>query len=76
VLWADTRPALAMPDEYKTDDPVESYRNYYVGAKRHLLQYTNRTPPEWMTEKFLWEVRHITRSDGTKVPRWRPAPEI
>lgn len=25
--------ALAMPDEYKVDNPVQSYRNYYLGEK-------------------------------------------
>jgi hypothetical protein len=37
--------ALAMPDEYKTDCVHESYKNYYLGAKAHLLKYTNRTNP-------------------------------
>lgn len=41
--------ALAMPDEYKTDDPVTSYRNYYRGAKRDFASY--RAPavtPSWL----------------------------
>lgn len=29
-------------------DPVQSYRNYYKGAKKHLHKYTNREMPEWM----------------------------
>ena len=40
--------ALAMPDQYKTDDPVESYRNYYLGEKRHLFRWKNRNQPEWI----------------------------
>ena len=28
-----TEPAKAMPDEYKVKSVVESYRNYYIGAK-------------------------------------------
>lgn len=43
-----TKPALAMPDEYKCDDPVQSYRNYYRKEKLHLLQYTRRNPPVWL----------------------------
>lgn len=42
--------ALAMPDEFKTDDPVESYRNYYRGAKRDFASY--RAPaitPSWLS---------------------------
>lgn len=36
-----------MPDEYKVDDPVESYRNYYRGAKAYIAKWTGRNPPEW-----------------------------
>lgn len=40
--------ALAMPDEYKCDDPVESYRAYYRGAKADMLTYRNRNQPYWL----------------------------
>ena len=50
TFQTDTPFALAMPDEYKTDDPVQSYRNYYRGAKTHLLTYTKRKPPEWIAD--------------------------
>jgi hypothetical protein len=39
--------ALAMPDEYKTDDPVESYRLYYKKDKAHIATWKKRAPPEW-----------------------------
>ena len=39
--------ALAMPDEYKTDDPIQSYRAYYKGAKSELAAWKNRGVPEW-----------------------------
>jgi hypothetical protein len=39
--------ALAMPDEYKATCPVESYRNYYNGAKRHLADWGSRNSPYW-----------------------------
>lgn len=42
-----TTPALAMPDEYKNSDPVEAYRNYYIGEKRHIAKWTNRQIPSW-----------------------------
>lgn len=42
--------ALAMPDEYRTDCPVASYRAYYVGEKSRMLKYTNRRAPEWVEE--------------------------
>lgn len=43
-----TKPALAMPDEYKTISAVESYRNYYRGAKTHLHKWTKRGTPAWL----------------------------
>ena len=47
--WEKTEYTLAMPDEYKCDDAVTSYRNYYMGAKRGFLNYTRRGKPSWMT---------------------------
>lgn len=38
---------LAMPDECKTSDPVESYRNYYMQHKRTLATWRFRNQPEW-----------------------------
>lgn len=35
-------PTLAMPDEYRTDDVVESYRAYYIGEKQHLASWKGR----------------------------------
>lgn len=40
--------ALAMPDEYKVEDAVQSYRNYYNGAKRHLFAWRRREIPWWI----------------------------
>lgn len=40
--------ALAMPDEYKVDSTVESYRNYYKGAKAGMFKWTNRDRPDWI----------------------------
>lgn len=44
--WTD--PPKCMPDEFKVDSTVESYRNYYRIGKKHLLKYTNRNPPDWL----------------------------
>lgn len=38
---------LAMPDEYKVDCPISSYRNYYKGAKSSFAVWKNREVPEW-----------------------------
>ena len=43
-----TTPALAMPDEYKTSNVVESYRNYYREAKQHLHAWAKRGQPAWL----------------------------
>lgn len=48
-----TTPAMAMPDEYKTSSVVESYRNYYAGAKKNLAVWKNREKPYWFGEKEL-----------------------
>lgn len=40
-----------MPDIYKVPgDTVQAYKNYYRGAKQHILIYTNRQPPEWLAD--------------------------
>jgi len=38
--------ALCMPDEYKTNDVVESYRNYYIAEKR-FAKWKKGNIPEW-----------------------------
>jgi len=39
--------ALAMPQDYKNDDPVLAYRNYYIREKYHLAKWTKRGEPYW-----------------------------
>jgi hypothetical protein len=41
--------ALAMPVEYKTEDPVESYRNYYMSEEKQKIASwkKKREKPEW-----------------------------
>ena len=47
TLWND--PPLAMPDEYKISaDHLECYRQYYRVGKKHLHQWTKRSPPDWI----------------------------
>ena len=56
-----TPPALAMPDQYKTDDPVKSYRDYYINEKTRrkdgkiMMVYTEREHPKWLSDKFVFE---------------------
>lgn len=41
------KPALAMPDQYKTDDVVESYRAYYLNDKADIASWKKRGQPSW-----------------------------
>lgn len=53
-LWLPDIPrtpfVLAMDNQYKRENPVEAYRNYYNTAKRDkgLLIYKFRPPPDWL----------------------------
>jgi hypothetical protein len=40
-----------MPEHCKSEDVVESYRNYYVKEKSDLLKYTKREIPLWVKKK-------------------------
>jgi hypothetical protein len=39
-----TKFALAMPEQYKKDCPVQSYRNYYIGEKSKFATWKNQKP--------------------------------
>jgi hypothetical protein len=44
-----TEYATAMPDEYKIpNNPILSYRNYYINAKKHIHQWKKRETPQWI----------------------------
>jgi hypothetical protein len=43
-----TEPTPAMPDEFKVPkNSIQSYKNYYIGAKARLASWKNRNVPEW-----------------------------
>ena len=46
-----TEPAKAMPDEYKVDSVVQSYRNYYIGAKSGFASWKGREIPKWFNKE-------------------------
>jgi hypothetical protein len=48
-----TEPARAMPNEYKVDSVVESYRNYYMGEKSKIAVWKNREIPEWFKMELV-----------------------
>lgn len=61
--------ALAMPDFCKRDDPVESYRNYYLTEKYQLLQWTQpATVPPWVHELYF-VVRRMIRDQERETQK-------
>lgn len=44
--------AQAMPDEYRDSNPVEAYRNYYIGEKVDFAEWNHCDPPQWWVEAF------------------------
>jgi hypothetical protein len=44
-----------MPDEYKVSDVVESYRNYYRGAKMGFAVWKNGYEPKWLKNNLVGE---------------------
>jgi len=43
-----TTPPQCMPDEYKHEDYVTAYRNYYKGAKKYFAKWEKlNNEPEW-----------------------------
>ena len=60
LLWLQSNPPrgltekgiteirLAMPVEYKLPNPIQSYRKYYIIAKKSLLTYSRREPPPFL----------------------------
>ena len=65
LMWRPFRPSalldaieepygfvLAMPDEYKSDDVFDSYRNYLINEKQHFAKWEkdpSRKPTWWRT---------------------------
>jgi hypothetical protein len=48
--WVD--PPQCMPDEFKVrGDAIAAYRAYYKIGKKHLHQWTNSNPPEWIVPR-------------------------
>lgn len=43
-----TKPALCMPDEFKCEDAIMSYRNLYKNGKTNLHSWTKRKQPHWL----------------------------
>lgn len=48
-----TQPALAMPDQYKCDSYIDSYRRYYIHEKAKISTWKKRSAPDWYTKAEL-----------------------
>lgn len=52
--------ALAMPDQYKVpNDPVASYRAYYIGDKDRIAKWKHGNTPEWYTRGLAEKYRKL-----------------
>ena len=47
--------AIVMPVEFKTEDPVESYRNYYMSEDKQKIASwkKRREKPDWYRMSFM-----------------------
>ena len=48
-----TKPAQAMPDDYKHSDTITAYQTYYIHDKADLCKWKNRPIPPFMRETML-----------------------
>ena len=53
--------ALAMPDNLKTSDPVESYRQFYHKDKATFASWKHRDKPYWWDENLANYETRVTR---------------
>ena len=44
------QPPQAMPEDYKCEDSIKAYRNYYINAKAYMAKWTSRQVPTWFKE--------------------------
>ena len=45
------QPPQCMPDEYKCDDSIIAYQNFYMGEKSHFCTWKKRDIPKWYKHK-------------------------
>jgi len=48
-----TKPRQAMPNEYKEEDSIMAYRNYYFYGKQHIHTWKKRDSPEWLNDYLV-----------------------
>ena len=42
-----TKVPQCVPEQYKCDNPIIAYRNYYIGEKAYFARWKGRPVPEW-----------------------------
>lgn len=45
--------AQAVPEKYKNTCAIAAYRSFYINEKKHLLKWTRREVPKWITSIIL-----------------------
>lgn len=67
----ETKQLLAMPDQFKNDDVVHSYRLYYAGAKAPFATWKTNEPYWWDEYRHLVIHNNLEvaneKDDGVKV---------
>jgi hypothetical protein len=67
----ETKQLLAMPDQFKSDDVVHSYKMYYAGAKFRFANWKTNEPYWWDEYRFLVQQNGLEvvndKNDGVKV---------
>ena len=43
-----------MPDQYKGEDTVKAYRDYYLGEKMGFAAWKNTEAPSWIVAPGDW----------------------
>lgn len=67
----ETKQLLAMPDQFRNDDVVHSYKMYYAGAKFRFAKWKTNQPYWWDEYRFLVQQNGLEvvndKNDGVKV---------
>jgi hypothetical protein len=53
----------AMPEEFKHEDSIVAYQNYYLGPKAAIARWTNRETPTWFKDRYKdYDATHFERT--------------
>ena len=60
-----TKRPQCMPEQYKHNDPVVAYRNYYIQEKYKFCTWKNTQVPEWFLEGYsAWNADTALKAVG------------